>query len=61
MATIADIMNKNVIGQNNDINITGLSNIIQKEIHDRNMFEQHRYMVNTETRQPKSDRNIKVL
>jgi glycosyltransferase involved in cell wall biosynthesis len=61
MANISDVMNKNLATQNNDIDINKLNNIIQKEIYDRNMFEQHRFLMNTETRQPINNRNTTVL
>ena len=61
MGNIADVMNKNGALSNHDIDINKLNQIMQKEIHDRNMFEQHRFMVNTEGHQQTKSRNTVVI
>lgn len=46
MAAISDVMNKNSAFTGNDIDLEKLNNIANKEVFDRNNFEQNRYFSN---------------
>jgi glycosyltransferase involved in cell wall biosynthesis len=46
MAAISDVMNKNAAFTGNEIDLEKLNNIANKEVFDRNNFEQNRYFSN---------------
>lgn len=46
MAAISDVMNKNTAFTGNDIDLEKLNNIANKEVFERNNFEQNRYFSN---------------
>jgi glycosyltransferase involved in cell wall biosynthesis len=62
MAAISDVMNNNSAFTGNDINLEKLNNIANKEVFERNNFEQNRYFSNVNKKSAVQNKgNVKLI